>query len=130
MTTQTDARLLDDREPSTQARQRVSSDQALDWTPKSRPPLVMHPEDDDPRVAAGWIASDVGEARVEGQEHALLGGCGVENRGIGRAAESLAASVMYVVAAHPERLGEIVGEILVELESHSTGSVCSGNCSS
>ena len=38
---QTNARLLDDREPSTQARHRVPIEQALDRIPKSCPSLVM-----------------------------------------------------------------------------------------
>lgn len=81
---------------------------------------------DDAGVIAGWEVTDVAHTAVQGEHHPPLVGGRANDHRVLDATELFAQHRLNVVAVPGQLTGEVVRQVLVELDSHAgNGKTCS-----
>lgn len=81
--------------------------------------LGSRSKDDDPGVAAWWIAPQVTDTPVEGEQHPGFTCCCRYDDRVTLASKVFLDDGVYVMAMATQGRGQIVREVLVELDSHA-----------
>lgn len=81
--------------------------------------LCSRSQDEDPGMAAGWIAPQVTDTTVEREQHPALIRCCRHDHRVTLASQVLLDHRVHIMAVATQRRGQIVREVLVELDSHA-----------
>jgi hypothetical protein len=81
--------------------------------------LCSRPQDEDPGMAAGWVAPQVADPAVEGEHDPALIRCRRHDHRVTLAGEALLNDRVHVMAVATQRRGQIVRQVLVEFDSHA-----------
>ena len=81
--------------------------------------LAVGPEHDDAGMTARWVVAQITDAAVEGEHHSVFRRGGADYNWIATSGEVFVDDSVDVVAASGECSGQVVWQVLVELELHA-----------